>query len=130
MGRGGVTPPPRQGTTTVADYNLYCYYVAGLVGEGLSRLFVSMVRVRAPRARVQFGCDPTPTPAKANEAPELAADMKLSIEMGTFLQKTNIIRDYLEDYVEGRAFWPKEVRYSCHAGAAAPPTARAPGHAD
>ena len=23
------------------DYNLYCYYVAGLVGEGLSRLWVA-----------------------------------------------------------------------------------------
>lgn len=30
--------------------------------------------------------------------------------MGLFLQKTNIIRDYLEDYVDGRAFWPQEVR--------------------
>ncbi len=28
-----------QGTKTVEDYNLYCHYVAGLVGEGLSRLF-------------------------------------------------------------------------------------------
>lgn len=26
-------------------------------------------------------------------------------DMGLFLQKTNIIRDYLEDLVEGRAFW-------------------------
>ena len=29
--------------------------------------------------------------------------------MGLFLQKTNIIRDYLEDTVEGRAFWPRSV---------------------
>ena len=29
--------------------------------------------------------------------------------MGLFLQKTNIIRDYLEDYVDGRAFWPQEI---------------------
>lgn len=28
-----------QGTTDIKDYNLYCHYVAGLVGEGLSRLF-------------------------------------------------------------------------------------------
>ena len=33
----------------------------------------------------------------------------LANTMGLFLQKTNIIRDYLEDYVDGRAFWPKEV---------------------
>lgn len=32
--------------------------------------------------------------------------------MGLFLQKTNIIRDYLEDMQEGRAFWPEEVSLS------------------
>lgn len=30
-----------QGTKTTEEYNLYCHYVAGLVGEGLSRLFVA-----------------------------------------------------------------------------------------
>lgn len=30
-----------QGTHDIKDYNLYCHYVAGLVGEGLSRLFSS-----------------------------------------------------------------------------------------
>ena len=35
--------------------------------------------------------------------------MYLSDQMGLFLQKTNIIRDYLEDYVDGRAFWPQSV---------------------
>jgi len=29
--------------------------------------------------------------------------------MGLFLQKTNIIRDYLEDYVDHRAFWPQTI---------------------
>ena len=33
----------------------------------------------------------------------------LANSMGLFLQKTNIIRDYLEDYVDGRAFWPRSV---------------------
>jgi farnesyl-diphosphate farnesyltransferase len=28
-----------QGTVDLTDYNLYCHYVAGLVGEGLTRLF-------------------------------------------------------------------------------------------
>jgi farnesyl-diphosphate farnesyltransferase len=28
-----------QGTVDIKDYNLYCHFVAGLVGEGLSRLF-------------------------------------------------------------------------------------------
>lgn len=40
----------------------------------------------------------------------LRAQGGLDKSMGLFLQKTNIIRDYLEDYVDGRAFWPKEVR--------------------
>jgi farnesyl-diphosphate farnesyltransferase len=29
--------------------------------------------------------------------------------MGLFLQKVNIIRDYHEDLLEGRIFWPKEI---------------------
>lgn len=33
--------------------------------------------------------------------------------MGLFLQKTNIIRDYLEDMQEGRVFWPQEVTLWC-----------------
>lgn len=37
-------------------------------------------------------------------------DTDLANSMGLFLQKTNIIRDYLEDQMEGREFWPREVR--------------------
>ena len=77
----------REGTTTIQDYNHYCHYVAGLVGEGLSRLFA----------------------AHGDEDPQVAKDLKLADDMGLFLQKTNIIRDYLEDLVDGRAFWPKEI---------------------
>eukprot|EP00882_Tetradesmus_deserticola_P017709 GHRQ01018980.1.p1 GENE.GHRQ01018980.1~~GHRQ01018980.1.p1 ORF type:complete len:181 (+),score=42.56 GHRQ01018980.1:52-543(+) len=58
---------------TVADYDLYCHYVAGLVGVGLSQLFASSGLESASYAR---------------------ADV-LSNHMGLFLQKTNIIRDYL-----------------------------------
>lgn len=76
-----------QGTTDVAHYNKYCHYVAGLVGEGLSRLFA------------QSGL----------EESYFATELYLSDQMGLFLQKTNIIRDYLEDYVEGRAFWPQSI---------------------
>lgn len=76
-----------QGTTSMEDYNLYCHYVAGLVGEGLSRLFE----------------------ATGTEGPEIGGAIDLSNSMGLFLQKTNIIRDYLEDYVDGRAFWPQEI---------------------
>lgn len=65
----------------------YCHYVAGLVGIGLSRLFS----------------------ASQLEDPEVGRDTELANSMGLFLQKTNIIRDYLEDTQVGRAFWPQEV---------------------
>ena len=76
-----------QGTTDVTQYNRYCHFVAGLVGEGLSRLFV----------------------ASELESPKLEKDLFTADQMGLFLQKTNIIRDYLEDFVDGRAFWPQTV---------------------
>ncbi|KAI8136528.1 farnesyl-diphosphate farnesyltransferase [Fennellomyces sp. T-0311] len=72
---------------TVADFDLYCHYVAGLVGHGLSDLFS----------------------ASALESPQVAANTELSNRMGLFLQKTNIIRDYREDLEEGRQFWPREI---------------------
>lgn len=65
----------------------YCHYAAGLVGVGLSRLFA----------------------ASGKEATEVGRDTQLANSMGLFLQKTNIIRDYLEDSLEGREFWPQEV---------------------
>jgi len=76
-----------QGTVNVKEYNRYCHFVAGLVGEGLSRLFA----------------------ASGLEKSSLGKELHLSDQMGLFLQKTNIIRDYLEDYVDGRAFWPQSV---------------------
>lgn len=75
------------GVDTIADYELYCHYVAGLVGEGLTRLFVES--------------------KLAN--PQLLVRMDLTESMGQFLQKTNIIRDVHEDFVDGRRFWPKEI---------------------
>jgi farnesyl-diphosphate farnesyltransferase len=76
-----------QGTSDIKQYNRYCHFVAGLVGEGLSRLFAS----------------------SGLESPSMSKELHLSDQMGLFLQKTNIIRDYLEDYVDGRAFWPQSV---------------------
>lgn len=61
--------------------------MAGLVGVGLSRLFS----------------------ASGLEKDVVGKDEKLANSMGLFLQKTNIIRDYLEDVEQGRLFWPKEV---------------------
>eukprot|EP00981_Chlorochromonas_danica_P006866 scaffold1498_cov180-Ochromonas_danica.AAC.17 len=77
-----------QGTVTIEDYNLYCHYVAGLVGEGLSELFYA------------GGYES----AKVRDVSKTKANT-----MGLFLQKTNIIRDYLEDFCEGRTFWPQEI---------------------
>ena len=76
-----------QGTENIKEYNRYCHFVAGLVGEGLSRLFA----------------------VSGLESESMADELFLSDQMGLFLQKTNIIRDYLEDYVDGRAFWPQSV---------------------
>ena len=72
---------------TFASFDLYCHYVAGLVGEGLSALFS----------------------ASGKEAPELADQLSLSNSMGLMLQKTNILRDFREDTDEGRVFWPAEI---------------------
>ncbi|XP_054750574.2 squalene synthase-like [Lytechinus pictus] len=72
---------------TLQDWNMYCHYVAGLVGIGLSRLFS----------------------ASKLEDPIVGKDTHLSNSMGLFLQKTNIIRDYLEDNIDKREFWPRDV---------------------
>lgn len=68
------------------DWNDYCYYVAGLVGIGLSKLFIA---------------------SKLETSAKLFSN-ELSNEMGLFLQKTNIIRDFAEDLEMGRIFWPEE----------------------
>lgn len=75
------------GVNTIKDYELYCHYVAGLVGDGLTRLFV-----------------------KSELAiPKLLEKPSLTESMGQFLQKTNIIRDIHEDWEDGRRFWPKQI---------------------
>ncbi|CAA7019872.1 unnamed protein product [Microthlaspi erraticum] len=74
---------------TVDDYDEYCHYVAGLVGLSLSKLVL------------------------ASELEVLIPDWEhMSNSNGVFLQKTNIIRDYLEDINEipkSRMFWPREI---------------------
>lgn len=72
---------------TINSYNLYCHYVAGLVGYGLSSLFYH----------------------SGLEDKDLNIHEDLSNSMGLFLQKTNIIRDYLEDLQAGRTWWPKQI---------------------
>ena len=75
------------GVDTIKDYDLYCYYVAGLVGNGLTRLFFESGFAR----------------------PELLEHAAYHASMGLFLQKTNIIRDVKEDFDDKRIFWPKEI---------------------
>jgi farnesyl-diphosphate farnesyltransferase len=75
------------GVNTVEEYDLYCWYVAGMVGEGLTRLFVE---------------------AGLGEA-TLINHSHLYKSMGLLLQKNNIIRDIREDHDDGRCFWPKEI---------------------
>ncbi|XP_077990263.1 squalene synthase-like [Glandiceps talaboti] len=83
----GMTVFMEREVMTNADWNEYCHYVAGLVGIGLSKLFSAS----------QF------------EDEVIGEDTELSNSMGLFLQKTNIIRDYLEDINDGRKFWPRET---------------------
>jgi len=75
------------GVNTVEEYDLYCWYVAGIVGEGVTRLFVE---------------------AGLGEG-TLIDHVHLYKSMGLLLQKNNIIRDVREDHDDGRRFWPKEI---------------------
>ena len=77
----------KNGIESVKDYDLYCHHVAGIVGEGLTRLFVES--------------------KLAN--PALLERPQLHESMGLFLQKINIIRDVREDFDERRTFWPKAI---------------------
>ena len=76
---------------TLKDWDVYCHYVAGLVGIGLSDLWAG---------------------SKLEEKKFKTEMEDLSNAMGLFLQKTNIVRDYLEDIQEiprPRMFWPRVV---------------------
>ncbi|CAO1614754.1 unnamed protein product [Parajaminaea phylloscopi] len=86
---------------TFADWDLYCHFVAGIVGEGLSRLFAE----------------------SGIERPWLGDQLELSNHMGLFLQKVNIIRDYAEDSDQERFFWPQEC-WAAHGFASQPEVAK------
>lgn len=77
----------KEGVQTIEEYELYCHYVAGLVGEGLTRLFVQS--------------------ELAN--PKMLERPALTESMGQFLQKTNIIRDIFKDWEVGRRWYPREI---------------------
>jgi len=78
----------KKDVNSIQDYNLYCHYVAGVVGQGLTKLFVEY---------------------KLKNLNDIDNEIDLSNQMGLFLQKVNIIRDFIQDIYEERVFWPKKV---------------------
>nr|XP_016851823.1 PREDICTED: squalene synthase-like [Anolis carolinensis] len=72
---------------SVKEWDKYCYYGTGLAFVGFSQIFSG----------------------SKLEDPVIGQDMELVLSLGFFLQKTNIIRDYYEDQLVGREFWPREV---------------------
>lgn len=78
----------RHGLNTLKELDDYCYYVAGVVGEMLTRLF-------------------------CHYSPEVAAQreemMRLAVSFGQGLQMTNILKDLWDDYGRGVIWLPREV---------------------
>ncbi|XP_075779350.1 squalene synthase [Pelodiscus sinensis] len=72
---------------SLQDWDKYCHYVVGLASIGLSHLFCVLEL----------------------EDPVIGENTELANSMGIFIEKTIIIRDYLEDQLAGREFWPREV---------------------
>ncbi|XP_053316467.1 squalene synthase-like [Spea bombifrons] len=72
---------------SLKQWDKYCITTSGLFALGLCHL--------ASASELEDG--------------DVGLDIHFSNTIGLFLQKTNIIRDYLEDQLEGREFWPREV---------------------
>jgi farnesyl-diphosphate farnesyltransferase len=76
------------GLATLADMDRYCYYVAGCVGEMLTKLF----------------CHYSPEIAKHKD--EL---LSLSVSFGQGLQMTNILKDIGDDAERGVCWLPQDI---------------------
>ena len=78
----------RQGLATMDEMSDYCYYVAGVVGEMLTRLF-------------------------CHYSPEIAAHretmMRLAVSFGQGLQMTNILKDLWDDHQRGVCWLPQDI---------------------
>jgi farnesyl-diphosphate farnesyltransferase len=76
------------GLATLADMDKYCYYVAGCVGEMLTKLF-------------------------CHYSPEIAVHqeqlLKLSVSFGQGLQMTNILKDIWDDAQRGVCWLPQDI---------------------
>jgi farnesyl-diphosphate farnesyltransferase len=91
MARGMAAFYRRQGLAglaTLSDYSAYCYVVAGVVGEMLTRLFLFHVSELHLRRR---------------ELQSLAASFGLGLQM------TNILKDTWEDRARGVCWLPRDV---------------------
>lgn len=91
MGRGMVEFQDhdlRHGLDDMAGMDSYCYYVAGVVGEMLTRLF-------------------------CHYSPEIAAHrdlmMRLAVSFGQGLQMTNILKDLWDDHGRGVCWLPRSL---------------------
>ncbi len=76
------------GLHNIAALDRYCYYVAGVVGEMLTRLF----------------CDYSPGIAKRD-----TQLMALAVSFGQGLQMTNILKDVWDDLENGICWLPQDV---------------------
>jgi farnesyl-diphosphate farnesyltransferase len=76
------------GLATMDEMSRYCYYVAGVVGEMLTRLF-------------------------CHYSPEIAAHrdemMELAVSFGQGLQMTNILKDLWDDHERGVCWLPRDI---------------------
>ena len=78
----------KHGLQSMEDLDRYCYHVAGVVGQMLTRLF----------------CLHSPEIAKNHDAL-----MALAISFGQGLQMTNILKDVWEDYQHGACWLPRQI---------------------
>jgi len=78
----------RYGLSSMEGMSDYCYYVAGVVGEMLTKLF-------------------------CHYSPEIAAHrddmMKLAVSFGQGLQMTNILKDLWDDHARGVCWLPRDI---------------------
>ncbi|XP_072266450.1 squalene synthase-like [Pyxicephalus adspersus] len=72
---------------SVQDWEEYCHYSGSTLIIGMSVLFS----------------------VSGLEEPIVEEDTRLSNSVGLFMQKSNSIRDYLEDQMNGIELWPREV---------------------
>ena len=84
-----------QGLATLRDMDRYCYCVAGVVGEMLTKLLVDFEPELAPQYKTLMG---------------------LAVSFGQGLQMTNILKDQWEDRSHGVCWLPRDVftRHGVH----------------